>query len=85
MYLSENTGREQGVHVRCDILCPGVLFCGLQCVGWSQECGEILGLAAFQGQRKEKCTVRMALIRFKRRSVESVQQPPLRDLSCQRG
>ena len=46
---------------------------------------EILGLAAFHGQRREKFTVRIAFTRLTRRSVECVQQPPLQDLSCQRG
>ena len=35
-YLSGGTIREQGVHVRCNLPCPGVLFCGLKCVGRSQ-------------------------------------------------
>ena len=35
-YLSGDTSREQGVHGRCDLLCPEVLFCGPKCVGWSQ-------------------------------------------------
>ena len=26
MYLSGDTSREQGVHVRCDLLCPGVIL-----------------------------------------------------------
>ena len=36
IYLSGDTSREQGVNVRCDILCPGVSFRGPKCVGWSQ-------------------------------------------------
>ena len=36
IYLSGDTSREQGVHVRCDMLRPGVLFCGSKCVCWSQ-------------------------------------------------
>ena len=46
---------------------------------------EILGLAAFQGRRREKCSVRMARAPLSRGSEECVQQPPLRDQSCQRG
>ena len=61
-YLSGDTSREQGVHVRCDLLCPGVLFGGPKCLGWIQSCEEILGLAAFQGRKREKHTVRMTQI-----------------------
>ena len=46
---------------------------------------EILCLAAFQGQRGEKRTVRIARARLMRGLVECVRQPPLRDLSYQRG
>ena len=44
---------------------------------------EILGLAAFQGRRREMRTVRIARARLTRGSVECVRQPPF--LSCQRG